>query len=159
DMALADAGSAILDGISTWDQVRRTETGTAYYSGDGTYQDSWGGTGDMHLAFEVDFGGRTYGGGSSQLSMTNLEQYTDILQSSFESLTGPATITLVSPVNSTNPNFNNTTISFVNQGGVAAQSVDVNLLWSDPQLGGSAVGQMSAVQSEPPPQGQQLIAN
>ena len=141
--AITDAAS-ITDGIARWDDVRSIQSGLATYSGQGNFSVVGGGSGIMDLDLEVDFGARTYGGSNSQLSLiSGLEATTYISQNSFSSLDGSAVITLLSPVNSTNSYFDNTTFTFENQGGVAAKDVVVNLVFSNPQQGSPASGEMT----------------
>jgi len=133
--------SAIANGIASWDNVRSIESGLATYSGSGLTSDPMF---TMNLDLKVDFGNRTYGGNGSGIALTYIETSftTAISQNSFSSLTGPAVITLLAGINSSDPYFDNTTITFNNLNGEAAKSVTLDLQYVDPQSS-SMTGQMT----------------
>jgi len=136
-----DAGG-IVNGVSTWDQVRSAFAGQAgYYSGVGSYTCSGGscgagGSGYLSILVNVDFNARTYGGGSSDIALGGttgnfISDSTSILQKSFGS-SGNAAVTLSSSAGDiTNSAFNGSTLSFQNRGGVAAQDVKVDLNYAN----------------------------
>ncbi|OGR46840.1 MAG: hypothetical protein A2X34_02545 [Elusimicrobia bacterium GWC2_51_8] len=73
---IAAAATVIVDGVSTWDNVRSITTGLATYALDAqsnnytcTGQDCLGGAGIMQFHLGVDFGARTYGGPGSELTL------------------------------------------------------------------------------------------
>lgn len=150
--ASQDAAEFVAGGISTWDQIRRLESGTGQYSGTGSYVcvafPCSGPGGTLSVSLLIDFGARTFGGGgaSSSLSMTGSVTATDNINlTSFSSLSGNATHTL-SGANHTNTAFNGTTLTFKNSEGVIANEVAVNLQWDGsltvgPEATGSANAQ------------------
>ena len=153
--AQTQAGNAIADGISTWQQVNTAQVGmVGYYSGVGNYACSGGmcysgmtAPSGLSFGLVVNFANATFGGtsgsNSSYVQLTNgpINDSTSITTTAFGAA-GNAVITL-NAANSTSSSFNNTTLTFQNQGGVAAQNVAVNLSYSNSELGnatGSATG-------------------
>jgi hypothetical protein len=156
----APTANTVVNGISTWDQVRSVQTGVGTYSGVGSYTCSGGGcsgSGGMLFAVNVDFGNRVLGGTGSSITLgagptpgaiTQIGLASDALTTlinpiSFASGASPATIALLySAGNHTNANFDNTTLSFQNQNGTPAQSMAVNLQFASGAVAatGSASG-------------------
>jgi hypothetical protein len=151
-------GAVIADGISTWEQVNTAQAGMiGYYSGVGNYSCSGGmcysgmtAPSGLSFGLVVNFANATYGGtsgtNSSYVQLTNgpINDSTSINSTSFGS-SGNAVITLNAETlsNSTNSKFDNTTMTFQNKGGVAAQNVVVNLNYTNSELGnatGTATG-------------------
>jgi hypothetical protein len=109
------------------------------------------GSGAMEFYFVVDFAGRTYGGDGSNIKL-NGDQLglpetvsTSISPASFAALSGSAVVTL-SGGNHSNSDFNDTTLALRNLGGEAAQSVLVDVRYSEIE-GNTATGTMSAPQA------------
>ena len=134
--AAAQTGNSIADSLSTWDQVRSIQTGSGFYSGIGDYF-CQGGTcytganvpGGLTFHLDVDFGARTYGNVSTSLISLSgpLGDSASIAPTSFSGLPGNAVITINNPINT---QFNNTTISLMNQGGVAARNATLILQYA-----------------------------
>lgn len=128
----AQTVAAITDSVSTWDQVRGAETGLAMYQGNGLYSctQGCGGGGPLTFTLEVDFGNRTFGGGTSVVQFAGgpLSATTSVSQTDFSALTGSASAAL-----GTDSAFSGTSVSFLNRDGVAAKDarVDVNYSYFD----------------------------
>ncbi|MBI5239190.1 MAG: FecR domain-containing protein [Elusimicrobia bacterium] len=133
--------SSIADGISTWDSVRSL-TGSAFYTGTGNYTCSgtlacgggYTGTG-LSFGLTVDFGARQVIGGLGSSDVAIFAgplsgSQTALNSFSFAGLSGDAVI-LLSGANHTNSNFNNTTITLMNSGGIAAKDAVVVLSFNN----------------------------
>jgi hypothetical protein len=148
--ATQDIANSIGNGPATWDFILQQLTnGQGTYTGTGSYTCtgcSEGGT--MTLQMDINFGARTIGGPGSQLSLSDTSGGPNpvnfgndsvtigipgdsTLPISFATFSGPAKLTLQQGVNSSNSNFNGTTISLNNNGGTIAKQAAVNLQYSN----------------------------
>ncbi|MDD5628605.1 MAG: FecR domain-containing protein [Elusimicrobia bacterium] len=161
----AQTGSAIADGLSTWDQVRSVETGVGYYSMVGDYTCSGGmgcgaGTtvpGGLSASIDVDFGARTLSNGHIALTGLINDSNTQATTDSFATLTGNAvfgkSINFGPDTGTAGGDFSKTTLSFMNRGGVAAQDLKVDLQYINTTSGtttatGSATGSFTPTSTE-----------
>ena len=130
---IAAAASTITDGLANWDQVRGVQTGVGSYIGSGVYTCTAGSCvgypGAITFQLDVDFGARTYGGGTSSINLsgTVLNDTTNIQPTSFSGLTGSTQNT---PLSVNNIAFNTSTIALMNRGGVAAKDAVLNMVYS-----------------------------
>lgn len=150
----------IPDGVSQWDHLRSIPTGIGLYSASGGYTCisgtcSTGASGAMSFTLQVDFGARTYGGGSSAISLTSgllNGENTAINQTSFASLTGLAVVTLTQASGNINAaangSFDNSTIKFTNVGGKAAADATLDLNYAH-SSGATADALVTAPRSGP----------
>mgnify|MGYP001576783188 CR=1 FL=1 len=131
--AAADAAKGS-DGIASWDQLRQLQLGTLTYLSPVTNGTCTGGpcsTGSpitMQFQMDVNFAARTYGGGSSDITITGNASASDNINETAFGSGGNAVITL-NGANHTNPAFNNTTFTFFNAGGETAKKVEMNLMF------------------------------
>ncbi|MEK7233991.1 MAG: FecR family protein [Elusimicrobiota bacterium] len=138
---------------ATWDEVRGIPGGTGKYSGSGAYYNCTGGTcattplGTTTFAMDIDFGARTVGGGSSNISLTSPASFSGTIGSqSYANMTGLATMPL--SVTSGTGNFNGTSLKLLNTGGVTAgaATIDVRVISSlsiPPLYGGPVTGSLT----------------
>ncbi|HAM37050.1 MAG TPA: hypothetical protein DEB40_05555 [Elusimicrobia bacterium] len=149
NQVIASQTNGIVDGLSTWDQVRGVEAGIVIYDGQGTYTCSGpncaGGIGTSSLFLDVDFGARQFQGSivlqpASPGGLVGI-QSTSILNTSFSSLSGNASVLLHSggggPGNINNADFDNSVLSFHNRGGIAAKDAKVDILFDDHAMVGA----------------------
>ena len=160
-LGLADAASTNqtlalqqLGGVSTWDQVRSITTGIGTYAGNGTWTCTSGGcnvgsTGAWDFSIPVNFATRQITGGTIFFAAApGLPSDTGTLTSiPYGSLSGQANLGLIngSTINpSVGGNFNGTTLSFTNVGGVTAGGMNVKLNYVGttgvPAISGTATG-------------------
>lgn len=136
---------------ATWDEVRGIPGGTGKYSGSGSYYLCTGGVcggsalGTTNFNLNIDFGAKTIGGGSSNISVAGVYNGSDnILQSSYAGLSGDA-VTALSMPGALN-NWTGTTLKLIDTGGVTAgaASIDVRVqsTTGPPQYGGAVTGSL-----------------
>ena len=136
---------------ATWDSVRGIPGGTGKYTGSGSYYLCTGGVcagsslGTTTFNLNIDFGAKTIGGGSSNISLAGVYNGSDnILQSSYAGLTGDAKTALSMPgaLNT----WTGTTLKLLNTGGVTAgaASIDIRVqsTTGPPQYGGPVTGSL-----------------
>ena len=158
DAATTTATSGILDGIATFDQLRTIETGIFQYAFTGTFTQTLqdgnpvNKVGAFNASFEIDFGGRTVGGGSSfiQVDTTdaggNINASTSILRDSYAGDVGLAQgIFEVGQL--TNSFFDGTSATANNSNGVIANTATINVVFDDKLTGVSNKGVGSATSS------------
>lgn len=114
---------------STWDEVRGIPGGSGKYTGTGSYYNCTGGTcgtsalGTTTFAINVDFGSKIIGGAGSSITMTpggGGINSSSISGASYASLTGEAKLDMTSMISAATGNFNGTTLTLINSGGVTA---------------------------------------
>ncbi len=137
-----------LTGVSTWDLVRGINTGKGVYSGSSVFYDCTGGTcgttalGTLGFSLEIDFGGRTLGGGGSHIAMTSPANVNHGINSfSYANLTGDAVVNLAPHM--AGSTWTGTTLKLVNAGGQAAGAASIDVRWNTgvpPTYGGPVTG-------------------
>ncbi len=140
---IAETAANITNGIASWNDLRSIQSGLATYFGSGITNNAK----PISLALAVDFGARTYGSASSFLSIQDqtYNPTTNISNTSFASLSGTAAIRLTYGVNSSNSEFNNTTLTFENVGGIAAKAVKADVVYSG--IAGPMTGDVVALRT------------
>ena len=140
-----------LPSVATWDQVRGIPSGTGKYSGSGSYYLCTGSVcdgsalGTTNFSLLIDFGAKTIGGGSSNISVAGVYNGSDsILLSSYAGLSGDAVTPL--SLSAASNNWTGTTLKLLSPGGVTAgaASIDVRVQSTSgsglPQYGGPVGG-------------------
>jgi len=135
-------GNGLPDGLTTW-QALAMIPGSGVYSGAGTYACTGGlcgGSGSANFTLDVSFASRLLTGGSIALGASGSfpGDSGNFAPTSFPS-SGNAILT-VSGSNFSNTNFNSTTVSFENKGGVPAGAAALNLNYTNSSFGVSGSG-------------------
>lgn len=117
--------------VSTWDEVRGIPGGSGKYTASGSYFNCTGGTcgsvaqGTMSFALDINFGARTIGGGSSNLSLPGASGASgSILSTSYAGLSGDAVTSLSVSGSGT---FSGTSVKLLTSGGVVAGSASIDV--------------------------------
>lgn len=122
--------------VSTWDEVRGIPGGSGKYTASGSYYNCTGGTcgsvaqGTMSFALDINFGARTIGGGSSNISLPGASGASGSIASiPYGGLSGDAVTSLSV---SGSGDFTGTSVKLLTSGGVVAgsASVDVRAIYS-----------------------------
>lgn len=119
----------VMDGISTFDDLRRIEAGQFNFFKDGT---PLAPDGDYNIHFDIDFGSRTVGGGNSHiggdattLAGNNSFRYS-LASRSFASGSGAATFSYsgISDTNGASDGAASVTVTLNNSGGIVASNAN-----------------------------------
>jgi hypothetical protein len=137
----------------TWADVIAVPGGAGTYNGTGNYYDCTGGScgtsplGTTTFALDIDFGAKTLGGGSSQISLTSPAGVTHNVNSfSYAGLSGDAVVDLASHM--AGSNWTGTTLKLVDVGGATAGAATIDVRWDTgfgTKYGGPVSGSLTPV--------------